>query len=92
MKTLILALALCIISSGAYAAKDNIICSVDGKTIIYENIDVYFMNSGSVKIYDKKFSGVEIGGIYTCIRVVRQRSGWEAEWEKVKTLMQKDVK
>lgn len=92
MKTLLLALTLCTVSFAAQAAKDNIICSVNNKTITYENVDVYFRNSGSTNIITPTARGIEIGGLYTCIRVIRDRDGWEAEWEKVKALMQKDIK
>lgn len=90
MKKLLLAMILCTISFGAQAARDNIICSINGKTVVYEDVDVYFITSGT-KIKSNKFSGVILSGLYTCVTVIRDKDGWEDEWKKAKKLLERPL-
>lgn len=90
MKKFLLALILCTIGFSAHATTGNIICSVNNKTVVYENVDVYFHDSGLTRIMYKK-NDIRIQGLYTCIFVKRGREGWEAEWKKAKKIMERSV-
>lgn len=90
MKKFLLALALCTFSVGAQASTENIVCLVNGKTMIYEDVDAWFVNPGFTKIAGKG-RDVRIFGLHTCIFVKRGSTDWEAEWSKAKKILERSI-
>ena len=89
MKKFLLALALCTIGFGAQAASENVICSVNGKTIMYEDVHVYHPSDGTTRIVKKDKYDIRLAGLYTCVEVDRADSDkeWPTQWINVKKLM-----
>lgn len=93
MKKFLLALILCIVGFSAHAATENVICLVNGKTVIYEDVSVFHLSGGGVRIFKRGHYDIKIHGLYTCMEVDRADSdvNWKPEWENVKKMMERSI-
>lgn len=90
MKKFLLALALCTVGFSAQASTENIVCLVNGKTMIYEDVDAWFLEPGFTKIVGNG-RDIRIFGLHTCIFVKRGSKDWESEWKKAKKILERPI-